>query len=115
MAYIVKLTSRAEEDAYVAFDYIWKESSLLHADRWLEGLFTAAFSLRQHPHRCPPIPEADEIGREIRHLLYGRRSTQYRIIFDVQEQSADGPLVRILHIRRSSRDRLTPEDLDSVH
>ena len=68
MAYDVKLTAPAEDDAYRAFEYI-REQSPDAAERWLIGLFQAIFSLREIPRRCPIIPEAKMVGREVRHLL----------------------------------------------
>ena len=63
------------------------------------------------PRRCSIIPESDEIGQEIRQLLYGKRTGIYRIVFDVQENATDGPLVRILRIWHGARDILHTEDL----
>jgi plasmid stabilization system protein ParE len=111
MAYEVRLTTPAEADAYAAFERI-REVAPTHAERWLRGLFRAVFSLGEMPARCPLIPEAEEIGRDIRQLLYGKRSGVYRIIFDVQEQSEEGPRVRVLRIWHGSRDRLHVEDLE---
>jgi plasmid stabilization system protein ParE len=111
MTYKVKLTAPAEDDAYAAFERI-REVSPDAARRWLIGLFQAIFSLDEMPRRCPMIPEADEIGREIRHLLYGKRTATYRVIFDIDEESEEGPCVRVLRIWRGSRDRIRSEDLE---
>lgn len=112
MAYKVKLTALAEADAYAAFERI-RAASPRHAERWLTGLFQAMLSLDEMPTRCPLIPEAEEIGRDIRQLPYGKRSGIQRIIFDIQEQSEEGPRVRILRIRHGSRDRLRAEDIET--
>ena len=68
-------------------------------------------SLGEMPARCPLIPEAEEIGRDIRQLLYGKRSGIRRIIFDIQEQSDEGPHVRVLRVWHGSRERLRGEDI----
>ena len=111
MAFKVRLTAPAEADAYAAFERI-KQESPSHAERWLTGLFNAIKSLNKLPTRCSLIPEAGEIGREIRQLLYGKRSGVYRIIFDIEKKSEEGPRVRVLRIRHGSRDRLLLEDLE---
>jgi plasmid stabilization system protein ParE len=111
MAYRVKLTAPAEADAYSAFERI-REEAPDHAERWLLKLFEALFSLAEMPRRCLLIPEAEKIGKEIRHLLYGRRSGVYRILFDIQEDSDEGPLVRVLRIWHGSRDQIRREDLE---
>ena len=48
-------------------------------------------------------------------LLYGRRTGTYRIIFDIQEDSEEGPRVRVLRIWRAVRDVLTAEDVETEH
>ena len=110
MAYKIRLTSRAESDAYAAYDYI-REDAPMRAETWLRGLFKAVFTLEQMPRRCKVIPEAEEIGLEVRQLLYGRTSRSYRILFDIQEDSPEGPRVRILRIWHGSRDSVCLTDL----
>ncbi len=83
--------------------------------RWLTGLFAAIRTLADMPARCPMIPEADELGAPLRHLLYGRRTSVYRIIFDMQEDSEEGPRVRVLRIWHGVRDALTAEDIEAAH
>ena len=86
MAYTVSLTALAEADAYAAFERI-RAVAPASAARWLTGLFAAIWTLADMPARCPVIPEADELGSPVRHLLYGKRTGIYRIIFDIQEDS----------------------------
>ena len=43
------------------------------------------------------------------------RDNLNRIIFDIQEQSEEGPRVRVLRIWNGSGDRLTAEDIDTEH
>ncbi len=113
MAYRVRLTAPAEADAYSAYEYI-RELSPQRAERWLNELFRAISSLAEMPGRCAVIPETEEIGREIRHLPYGKRSGVYRIIFDVQDGAEDGPQVRVLRIRHGAQDKIMVEDLEEV-
>jgi len=111
MAYKVKLTRPAEDDAYLAFDRI-REVAPASADKWLRRLFAAIATLAEMPERCPLIPEADELGHPARHLLFGKRTGQYRIIFDIQDESEEGPRVRVLRIRHGHRDALTAADIE---
>lgn len=112
MAYRVSLTRPAEEDAYAAFERI-HELAPASADNWLRRLFAAIGTLADMPDRCPVITEADELGYPVRHLLYGKRNGQYRIIFDIQETSDEGPRVRVLRIWPSARDAITAADIDA--
>jgi plasmid stabilization system protein ParE len=112
MAYTVSLTALAEADAYAAFERI-RAVAPASAARWLTGLFAAIRTLDNMPARCPMIPEADEIGSPLRHLLYGKRTGLYRIIFDIQEDSEEGPRVRVLRIWHGVRDAITAEDIET--
>ncbi len=107
MVYSVKLTAPAESDAYQAFEYI-REDAPERAEAWLIGFFQEIETLSMMPRRCPVIAESRNVGREIRHLLYD----SYRILFDVQEETANGPLVRVLRIRHGARDKIKVTDLD---
>ena len=114
MAYTVSLTALAEADAYAAFERI-REVAPASAARWLTDLFAAIRTLADLPARCPLIPEADELGSPVRHLLYGKRSGVYRVIFDMQEDSEEGPRVRVLRIWHGARDAITAEDIETAH
>lgn len=109
MIYKVKLTRLAEQDACNAYEYV-RESAPYIADKWLNKLFDAIMSLEYMPNRCPLIPEADELEYPAHHLIFGNKSTAFRIIFDINVQS-DEPCVRILRIWRGSRDILKSEDI----
>jgi hypothetical protein len=69
-------------------------------------------TLADMPARCPLIREADELGHPARHLLYGKRTAVYRIIFDIQEESEEGPRVRVLRIWHGARDAITAADIE---
>lgn len=113
MAYKVSLTATAEADAYTAFERI-REVAPSSAAPWLTDLFAAIMTLADMPARCPVIPEADELGSPVRHLLYGKRTAIYRIVFDIQEASEEGPRVRVLRIWHGARDRITAEDIETA-
>ncbi|MCI0655887.1 MAG: type II toxin-antitoxin system RelE/ParE family toxin [Acidobacteria bacterium] len=81
------------------------------ATRWLTDLFGAIRTLADLPARCPMLPEAEELGRPLRHLVYGQRTGAYRIIFDIQEASEEGPRVRVLRIWHGARAPLRAEDI----
>ena len=111
MGYKVRFTYRAHADAEAAFERI-RDLSPQAAQRWLDGFFAAAMSLADMPARCPLIPEADELSHPARHLLYGKRPAVYRIIFDIQEESEEGPRVRVLRVWYGARDAVDLQDLE---
>ena len=107
MAYRVSLSAPAEADGYAAFERI-RAAAPMHAEKWLATLFEAIFSLDKSPARCPVIPEAKELGYPARHLLTGKGTGVYRIIFHIQEEQQH---VRVLRIWHASRDALTAADV----
>ena len=99
MAYLVKITARAERDLAQLKHHINAKESRT-ALRWYDGLKQAIQTLGADPVRCPETPE----DPRFRHLLYGRKPHVYRIIFRVIEQKR---LVEILFIRHGKRDSAT--------
>ena len=114
MAYRISFTAPAEADAYAAYEYV-RKAAPESAEKWLRGLFLIVQTLEEMPTRCPLIPEAEEIGHQARHLLYGKRKGIYRIIFDIEEQSEEGPRVRVLRVWHGARDAITAQDIETEH
>jgi plasmid stabilization system protein ParE len=106
MAYQIKITAPAVSDIYIAYERI-REAAPTLAAGWLRDIFQSIFSLQKMPDRCPLAPEAESLGIEVRQLLFEKRTSLYRIIFDIQ----GGSLVRILRVWHGSRDRIHKEDI----
>src|SRR5437016_5735829 len=68
MAYLVKISLRAESDLETIYSAINAEFSDA-AFRWFNGLELALFTLEESPARCPITPE----DRQLRNLLYGKK------------------------------------------
>ena len=103
MAYLVKITVRAERDLSLLFAHIRAE----HSDSalaWYRRLKEAIFSLEHHPYRCPVTDE----NRNLRHLLFGHKPDVYRIIFRVVERRKQ---VDVLHIRHGARGKFNASDV----
>lgn len=101
MVFRVEISPSALADAEEAFLWIQQESPS-KADEWYNGLVDAILSLENFPNRCPLAPESEDIGREIRQLLYKR----HRILFGVT-----GDVVQVFRIRHTARDKLSPDEL----
>jgi plasmid stabilization system protein ParE len=101
----VRLTARAERDAVEALEYLPQRSPTAAA-RWYAGLLAAVQSLAALPQRCGLAPEADNLGIELRQLLFGKRRGVYRILFMVV-----GDTVHVLPIRHAARESLKRGDL----
>ncbi len=76
-----------------------------------EWLFEAIVTLEGFPARCPIVPEAAELGYPARHLLFGKGTGLYRIVFYIIEEDRH---VRVLRIWHGSRDALNSVDPRSI-
>ena len=101
MAYRVEISPSALADAEDAFLWIQKDSPQ-KAEEWYNGLVDTIISLENFPKRCPFAAESQDIGREIRQLLY----KGHRILFGVTDD-----VVQVFRIRHTARDRLSSDDL----
>lgn len=89
----VLITKTAEEDIRSIFEYI-SSDNLQAASRWKGEIKSQIASLREFPMRYSITPEADEIGFDYRHIIYG----DYRTIFKITED-----LVLIMRVFHCSR------------
>jgi plasmid stabilization system protein ParE len=103
VAYVVRLTARAERDLADLYEAINAESSEA-ALEWYSGLATAIRSLDHHPNRCPVVPE----DSSFRHLLYGHKPHIYRVIYRVVERKRE---VQVVHVRHGARQGIEPSDV----
>ena len=88
--YRVKITKVAERDIESILEYIRRDNPTA-AIRWIKELERQIGSLENLPNQCPIIPEAEELEREYRHLIYG----DYRTIFRVQGLKVT--IMRVIH------------------
>src|SRR5262245_26419473 len=105
MTYEVRLQPLAERDLEDA--YLWAASHAPQtASQWLGRFREALASLGTNPERCGAAVEALKLKRPLRQLVFGRKPSVYRAVFMI-----DGPIVRVVRIRRASRRSLRPQDL----
>ena len=88
--YRVEITRSAERDALRIYEYIERKSPQ-QAAKWFAEIERQMRTLSQFPARCPVIPEADAIGVQYRHLIWGN----YRTIFRVEVRIVY--VVRVIH------------------
>jgi plasmid stabilization system protein ParE len=103
MAYLVKITSRAERD----LAHLYEDINATHSGtalKWYRGLKEAILSLRKQPNRCPATRKKDEL----RHLRYGDKPHIYRAIYRILERQE---VVEVLHIRHGARRKVKASDL----
>lgn len=79
MAFRVEVAPQAFEDLDAIVENIKTHGSRESANRWFRSMMRSIRSLEQMPGRCPIAEESDELGREARCLLHGRRNRAYKI------------------------------------
>ena len=104
MAWLVKITARAERDFSNLFEEISAAESATER-RWYSGLRRAVLSLEKLPHRCPVTRKRGQV----RQLLYGHKPHIYLVLFRILEKQRQ---VDVLHIRHGARLRFTASDIE---
>ncbi|MBX3118931.1 MAG: type II toxin-antitoxin system RelE/ParE family toxin [Fimbriimonadaceae bacterium] len=107
MSYKIILQPSAEVGIIEAHDYI-AERAPEAADKWVRRLRMEIGTLSEMPGRCSVAPESIKLGFDLRHLLFGKRSGVYRVIFRILETEKE---VHVLSVRHGARKPLEPDDL----
>jgi len=106
MSYQVRILRRAWDDLDQITAYI-AERSPQGAARLIARFEEAMATLGRNPLLSPLAPEAEDIGEEVRQILFRTRAGRtYRALFFVV-----GDEVRVLRVRGAGQAPVTPEDL----
>ncbi len=106
MKYHVHITAKALRDVESVLRWFQDQHASATAGRWHSQLMTRIDTLERQPARCRLAAEADELGIELRELLFGKRRGVYRILFIIDRRT-----VNILHIRHAARRPVSQSDL----
>ncbi len=111
MAYQIEISPTAIKDVDRVFEWIKERSQSVDvAAKWLDECYEVILTLEEFPDRCSRAPESEQIGMDIRQLLYGRKRS-YRILFTIEFQGLPNEgLVHIHRIMRSAQERLRYEE-----
>src|SRR5437016_7520613 len=99
MPYLVRLADRALRDIQAIYEFIDAEASQ-SAFAWFNDLAREIYSLERFPERGAIIRES----KKLRHLLFGKKPSTYRIIYTVDKRN---DVVNVLHIRHGARAALS--------
>ncbi|MBU4450030.1 MAG: type II toxin-antitoxin system RelE/ParE family toxin, partial [Actinobacteria bacterium] len=88
--YDVQITRTAENDLKSIIEYILRDNKSA-ANKWKGELKRQIESLENFPMRCQIIPEALELGKNYRQLVYGN----YRTIFEINQSTVI--ILRVIH------------------
>lgn len=108
MTYHVLLQRLARADLAESYAHAARRAPLT-ADRWLDRFQRALGTLGHNPQRCPFARENGKVELELREFHFGKRPNVFRVIFTI-----DGPLVRVLRIRRAQRRLLTRRQIEDA-
>ncbi len=107
MSYQVRVLARAREDLDGIVAYI-AERSPEGAARLVARFEHALATLEQNPFVAPIASESQELGEEVRHILFRTRvGRKYRALFVVVNDE-----VRILRIRGAGQPPVTRDDIE---
>ena len=106
MKYQVRLTEKAEQDVASALEWFREQAAMAAGAKWLAQLQAKIDTLETRPARCGLAAESQDLGLEIRELLFGKRRGRYRLLFQIR-----GRMVHILRIWHSARDSVARDDL----
>lgn len=111
MAFHVEISPRAFNDLDEIARYIKRQSSFEPAEAWFNGIFAAIRTLESMPNRCPVADESEELGQEVRLLLYGKRNRKYRVYYSIRHRTPSTGTIRVFHVRHWARKSLNPDQL----
>ena len=114
MAFRVEIQQQALADLDSIADNIKARSSFASAEKWFNGLLDDIASLKEIPERCTVAPESEDLDREVRVLLHGRRNRSYKIYFPVHHETAISGIVSILHVRHWARRPVDADELNDL-
>lgn len=106
--YKVVLHSQAQADLDEAYRNAARHAPQT-ASRWVDRFEQALSTLSRNPERCPLAAESRFASEDVREFHFGRRPSVFRVLFWI-----DGPLVRILRIRRASRHSLRSREINEA-
>ncbi len=102
----IRVHPRAFADITNAVAKVQEWNSEASADRLHDGLWSRIRSLADFPEVWPLADEADDLGIELRQMLFGKRRHVYRILY-----TFDGTTIHVHRVRHAAQDRLSPEDM----
>jgi plasmid stabilization system protein ParE len=114
--YALRISGPAQNDIAEAKVYLEAIVGPTIADEWQDRLIEAIRLLAQSPRRYPVSPASRFFAREVRQYRYERRvgSVPYYIFYMISDNGEDGPVVKIIHVRHSSKKPLTRSESQEI-
>ena len=94
MAFRVEISPRAFNDLNEIARYTKLQGNFKQAEEWFNGIIAAIRTLEGMPNRCRVADESEELGQEVRLLLYGKRNRKYRVYYSIRQRTPSTGAVR---------------------
>jgi plasmid stabilization system protein ParE len=113
--YAIRFYERASRDIDAVVVYLADNLSESFARDWFRGINKAIRSLSELPERYALAPEP-HFAEPTRNLTWSRPKSRvsHRILYRVRNDSNDGAVVMILHIRGATMAPITPEEVREI-
>jgi plasmid stabilization system protein ParE len=111
MVFHVEPSSRAFNDLDEIARYIQQQSSFEQAEERFNGIMAAIHTLEDMPSRSPLADESEELGQEVRLLLFGKRNRKYKVYYSIRQRTVSTGTVQVFHVRHWARKSLHTDHL----
>lgn len=108
MSFSIEYTRTAEGELLEVFSWI-RERAPVAAEKWRTGVISKVNAIAADPFAFRKARDSSRLPVEVRQVLYGKRRSQYRILYTV-----NGTRIVILSVRNSFRRPLDPDDFSSL-
>jgi plasmid stabilization system protein ParE len=112
--YAVRLSARANREALLIYAALEERTGdEAAAAQWYAGFLDAIGGLATLPHRFPvQADESKKIGIAVRRFLYRgpRAGAGHHVYYSIHEDSPDGPLVLVRHVRAATARPMTAKE-----
>jgi len=120
--YALRFSPRARAEVRAVHARFIELAGEIVADAWRDGLGETVSSLATHPRRYAQVfgPRGARFRREVRRLVYrrpgggNRTGPAYLVLYAVEDDTPDGPLLSILSVRHAARKPLTREEARAI-
>lgn len=116
ISWVIRFTSRADDDLMGASAYFAEQAGISIARAWVAGLRAEAAKLALLPTRWPVAEESSLFRENVRRMLYRRTrgGPSYRVLYILRQSLDDAPTVAIIHVRHAAQAPMTQDEAREI-